>query len=325
MTHALRRAGATIAGALTLVTAALVGQPAAAAGADGSAPPAPTGVRVIDHDATSVELAWESTEPLDGYTTFYIYADGFLEYLTPATTARLCCLTPGETYDLTVTVKRPDTGLEEGRESAPSQSVTVRMDSDTTPPETPANLRLTGRQTQPERLGMYWTTARDDNGNVPSYEITGPTGTAVVDNYRTWHVQDVSGLDLRPGNEYAFEVRAIDRAGNRSVEPAVLRFETTPPGVATGLRQVSSRDGYPALIEWTAAPENAAIMGYEILLDGQSLGSTGTGAPRVDLFEQIFNVACVPPPSGPATVQVRAIDTSLNTGALSAPLTVVFP
>lgn len=141
---------------------------------------------------------------------------------------------------------------------------------------------------------------------MPRYEVTGPTGTAVVNiPYSTRRLQDVSTLDLRPGNEYTFEVRAVDAAGNRSVQPAVFRFETTPPGAATGLRQVTTRSGYPELIEWTAAPDNAAIMTYEIFLNGESLGHSGIAAPRVDLFEQITGVACIDP--------------------LSAPLTVVFP
>lgn len=325
MSHQLLRRTATAVTAVLGTLALLLGTGQPAVSARSTAPPAPTALRVVGHDATTVELAWSSTEPQDGYTTFNVYADGIRVYLTPATTATVHGLTPGSDVEFTVTVKRPDIGDRIGAESAHSAPVRVTLDADTTPPPTPENLRLTGRQTQPERLGLFWSATRDDTGGVRRYEVTGPLGSTLTDQWRTWHIEDVSGLDLSPGHSYTFELRAVDAAGNRSLVPATFDFETTPPGVATGLRQVSTRSGYPALIEWTAAPDNAAIMSYEIFLDGESLGSTGTAAPRVDLFEQIFNVACVPPPSGPATVQVRATDTSLNTGALSAPLTVVFP
>jgi hypothetical protein len=314
----LRRAGTAVLGLLALLTAALVAQPAATAAS--SVPPAPTGLRVTAHDAVTAQLAWSSTEPQDGYTIFNVYADGILVYLTPATTATVHGLTPGSTVEFTVTVKRPDVGDRIGAESAHSAPVRVTLDADTTPPDVPSGLRLTGRT--PEQLGFTWSTTQDDNGGAPRYELSFPGGSTVVDGYQTWGTVPLAGLDLSPGRSHRIELRAIDAAGNRSPAPATFVFETTPPGVATGLRQVSTRFGYPALIEWTAAPDNAAIMAYEIFLDGHSLGSTGSATPRVDLLEQVLNVGA---PSGPANVQVRAVDTSFNTGALSAPLTVVFP
>lgn len=194
---------------------------------------------------------------------------------------------------------------------------------DTTPPPTPANLQLVGRT--PDQLGFVWTTTMDGGSAAPRYEITFPGGRTVVGNYQTWATTPLAGLDLSPGRSYAFELRAIDAAGNRSVTPARFTFETTAPGVATGLRQVSTRAGFPERIGWTAAPDNGGIQGYDVVLNGEVIGTTGRSVPEVDLFDLIFNIACIDPPSGPATLQVRAVDTSFNSGALSAPVTLQFP
>jgi hypothetical protein len=322
MSHLLRSTGAAVLAVLgTLALLMATSQPAVSAGS--TTPPAPTGLRVTDHDATTVELAWSSTEPLDGYTTFNVYADGVLVYVSTATSAHVAGFTPGTTVEFRVTVKRPDRGDRVGLESARSAPVRVSFDSDSTPPPTPANLRLTGRT--PQQLGFVWTTTQDDNGAAPRYELSFPGGQVLVDGYRTWATAPLAGLDLSPGREYAFELRAIDAAGNRSAVPARFTFETTPPGVATGLRQVSTRAGFPERIEWTAAPDDGGIQSYDVVLNGEVIGATGTAAPSVDLFELIFNVACIDPPSGPATLQVRAVDASFNSGALSAPLTLQFP
>ncbi|MBB5791750.1 hypothetical protein [Jiangella mangrovi] len=197
------------------------------------------------------------------------------------------------------------------------------VSADTTPPPTPENLRLVGRM--PDQVGFIWTTTRDGAVNAPRYELSFPGGRVVVDDYRTWATAPLAGLDLSPGREYGFELRAVDASGNRSAVPARFTFETTAPGVATGLRQVSTRAGLPERIVWTAAPDNGGIQGYDIVLNGEVIGTTGRTVPEVDLFDLVVNIACIDPPSGPATVQVRAIDTSFNTGPLSAPLTLLFP
>lgn len=212
-----------------------------------------------------------------------------------------------------------------GAPSAPAGS--GPQAADTTPPPAPTMFRMTGRiDGQPSTLGFFWYLTFDQGYAVPKYELSHQGGTTVIDNFRTWASVQVAGLDPAPGNAYDFQLRAIDAAGNKSA-PAHFEFETTPPGVATDLRLVSVRQGgYPQIIEWTAAPDNSGTISYyEIFLNGQSLGPANAD-PRVDLFHQIINVACLDDlPRGQATIQVRAVDGSLNSGPLSAPLTVTFP
>src|SRR5687768_13431636 len=55
---------------LATMTLAFVGAMSAAFAQN--AFPVPTDVRVTDHDATSVQMQWNSTAPLDGYTMFSV-------------------------------------------------------------------------------------------------------------------------------------------------------------------------------------------------------------------------------------------------------------
>lgn len=201
----------------------------------------------------------------------------------------------------------------------------ARAAADTTPPPTPTGFTLTQRSGANLRFGWNWTT--DNGAYVPKYELTYAGRTVAVDHHYPSHSQNVADLNLQPGNTYTFELRAVDSAGNKSIQPARLVFETTAPGAASGLTVLSQRGGQPDVIGFNVAPDNSGqIINYEVFLNGESLGLVGRGGSQFSLFEQIHYLACVDAPSGPATVQVRAIDSSFNPSSqLSAPLTVLFP
>jgi hypothetical protein len=203
--------------------------------------------------------------------------------------------------------------------------VAANAAQDTTPPPTPGGFILTQRSGANLRFGWQWTM---DNGSyVPKYQLSYADKVVIVDHYYPSHDQNVADLNLQPGNSYTFELRAIDHAGNRSVTPARFVLETTPPAVATNLQLVSTRGGQPDIIKFTAAADNSGTIGnYEVFLNGESLGTTGNGHTQFSFFDQINYIACIDPPTGPATVQLRAIDSSFNQSQqLSLPLTVVFP
>jgi len=203
--------------------------------------------------------------------------------------------------------------------------VTATAAGDITPPPTPSGFTITQRTSSTLSFNWGWTS--DNEGYVPRYELSYASNKILIDHAYPGHTQNITGLDVSPGKAYSFELRAIDHAGNKSLTPAQLVFETTPPGQASDLRLTSTRQGYPDIITFTAAPDNSGhIASYEIFLNGESLGTTGSPATTFSLFDQVYLIACIEPPSGPATVQLRAIDASFNPSQqLSAPLTVVFP
>jgi hypothetical protein len=202
---------------------------------------------------------------------------------------------------------------------------TATAAEDTTPPPTPSGFAITQRTSSSLNFNWGWTS--DNGGYVPRYELSYVDKKILIDHAYPGHTQNITGLDVSPGKAYSFELRAIDHVGNKSLIPARLVFETTPPGQASNLRLASTRQGYPDIITFTAAPDNFGhIASYEIFLNGESLGTTGSPATTFSLFDQVYLIACIEPPSGPATVQLRAIDASFNPSPqLSAPLTVVFP
>ncbi len=108
--------------------------------------------------------------------------------------------------------------------------VTATAAGDTTPPPTPGGFVITQRTGS--TLGFNWGWTSDNGGYVPRYELSYANKKVLIDHAYPGHTQNITGLDLSPGKAYNFELRAIDHAGNKSLAPARLVFETTPPGQA---------------------------------------------------------------------------------------------
>jgi chitodextrinase len=108
---------------------------------------------------------------------------------------------------------------------------------DVVPPDTPANLRSPA-QTDVS-IDLAWDPATD-NAGVAGYRVYGPSGP--VDVAGTTYTE--SGL--APGTAYAFQVSALDAAGNESALSPMLTVSTTgaPAAalpVAAGPWQVANR------------------------------------------------------------------------------------
>lgn len=205
-------------------------------------------------------------------------------------------------------------------------SKTFAETADTTPPETPTGLRLEQRDGTNLRLNWNWT--KDEGGYVSQWELSYAGRTLLLNHNYPGETVNVAGLDLSSGKSYMFGLRAIDTSGNKSAQTQWV-FETTPPTSPGNVRLISYDSyGNPDVIKFDSANDNAGqIRGYEVFLNGQSIGMT-TGPDylhQFSLMEQIVVVACTSTPRGSATVQLRAIDSSFNIGQLSAPLSVVFP
>jgi hypothetical protein len=203
-------------------------------------------------------------------------------------------------------------------------AVPAHAASDTTPPATPGGFQITQRSGTNVTLNWNWTA--DVGGYVASWELVYAGQTVAINHNYPGHTQSVANLNLSPGNAYTFKLYAKDNSGNRSLVPAQLVFETTPPATASNLQVLSTRQGYPDLIGFTAATDNSgSIWGYEVFLNGESLGITQASS-QFSLYDQAFLIACIEPTSGPNTLRLRAIDASHNPSTqLSAPFTVVFP
>lgn len=191
----------------------------------------------------------------------------------------------------------------------------------TAAPSTPSNFRLMDRAGAKLYLNWDWV-----SGGVGAlhYELSYADKTLVLSQYYPGYQLDVSGLDLGPGHSYTLRLWAIDEAGNRS-GAAQLVFETTPPTPPRNLTQLSTRDGYPDVISYAFSSDNAGpIRTYEVFLNGARWGTISAASSEFSLY-RIVSEAYKNIPRGPAALQLRALDQSLNPSQLSDPLTVVFP
>ncbi len=117
------------------------------------------------------------------------------------------------------------------------------------------------------RVSLAWSVPTDDGGSeLLRYEIRHAKGAIVPENerwtelelYRTYYF---AGLDN--GEQYSFEVRAVNTIGPGSVAP----IQATPGGPPTAPEDLSAAPGdRQAVLSWSA-PENdggSAVTGYEV-------------------------------------------------------------
>ena len=293
-----------------IVLALVLSAPAVAASKPGSSPKAPTNLRVTAVGPTSVSLAWDAGS---GSGTWWYCVQsggaGCFRVDPPRTTFTHPMLTPGATYTFSVVVVASN-----GQRSAPSNSVTVTIPPDTTPPTTPV---LSVTRVLPTRVTLTWTTSKDNTGQVST--------TLYVDGAAYFGpVLGYNGLVipyLAPGSTHTFQVIAHDRFGNSA--PSNTETVTLPPpndavapSAPSNLTFSSETSPPEAWLDWTAATDNLdpqAELLYEVFVNG-TLASTGIGN-----VEDI--VYCTL--TGPNTIKVRAVDTSGNASAFSNELVFV--
>ena len=120
---------------LVLVLALALSSAATAAGKPSSSPKAPTNLRVTAVGEKSVSLAWDAGSGGSSSNWWYCVQSsgaGCFRVDPPRTTFTHPSLTPGKTFTFSVVVVSSN-----GQRSAPSNSVTVTIPPDTTPPTTP--------------------------------------------------------------------------------------------------------------------------------------------------------------------------------------------
>jgi len=177
-------------------------------------------------------------------------------------------------------------------------------------PPTPTNLQLVARSGSALLLSWDWNPAA-------TYELS-YGDTSIPFSSPPGYITP-PGVDFSPGHSYLFQVRAVTANGQKSA-PATLPFETTPPS-AVDLGTVGAQN----VVSWSAATDNSGVIKtYEVrqvrlkntLLIGKT---TSTTANIRILVTKLFTGEPLP---GPMTIEVRAVDKSLNLGPLSDPVVV---
>ncbi|MFT5149678.1 MAG: chitodextrinase, partial [Flavobacteriales bacterium] len=159
------------------------------------------------------------------------------------------------------------------------EDYTVNLEAsggDTQAPTTPTS--LSASNTTETTVNLSWN-ASSDNVGVTGYEVFidgGSIGTV------TGTSTSITGLTS--ATSYAFNVRAFDAAGNNSAQSNTANGTTTSgadtqaPTTPTSL-SVSNVADTAVDLSWNASTDNVGVTGYNIFVDGSSIGSvTGTAA-----------------------------------------------
>ena len=123
---------------------------------------------------------------------------------------------------------------------------------------------------------------------------------------------------LAPATTYAYQVVALDAAGNVSTPatasattPASPSADTTPPSAPTNLSATPGK-GKKIVLAWTASTDDAGVAGYRVIRDEKQVGETQTTTYTDTLGGK----------SPTATYVVVAYDAAGNVSAPSTPLSV---
>ena len=139
------------------------------------------------------------------------------------------------------------------------------------PPTPPTNLRATAVTST--SVTLSWTASSRGCCAITGYDIT--SMPAFNDYGRVIAVGDVTTAtvttDIRPGQQYTFQVSAHDDLGHRSggsnqvvvVTPVTDTGDTVPPAAPTGLR-ADPTNGPSTTLTWSPATDNVAVTGYNV-------------------------------------------------------------
>lgn len=269
-------------------------------------PAAPGGVTSAAGDGV-VDIAWQPNSEPD-LASYRIYRDGQL--LTAVAVVAPPGTTPTSYRDTGVTngtaqsyaVTAVDT---HGNESTTSTTGATPLDG--TAPGAPGGLATAPSDRQ---VALTWTASPDSD--VATYRVlrdgvevaTVPVGTTTS-----------TDASLTNGRAYTYAVVAVDAAGNRS--PASGPATATPrDGVAPAApTAVTATPGSSsATVRWTS-PADTDLAAYRVLRADGTVAATATAPATSAVVTGLAN-------GTPVTFTVVVVDTSGNTSAASAPVSV---
>ena len=312
-----RSAGAVLALVLALVVVGSVAakpRPPRPPG-DKTAPTTPTNLRATDLGQTSVTLAWDPSTDNMGSVTYVVSKDG-QGFTVPQgqTSYTIDWLSPGRTYNFSVSAVDPSLNT-----SAPSNTVTVTTQPDTSPPTAP---ELSGIVRGPSQVRLEWTASTDDiTWWSLGYRVF--TNGVPATHVNWWGERIVVLRHLTPSTTYTFTVEANDFNGNTTMSNAVTlttgaTSDVTPPSVPTNVRIVGSNGCPEFFVGWTQSTDDTDpqyLIEYEIYVNGV-LSPLAVSA-------GVDNDFVYATTSGANVFTVKAVDQAGNTSAASNAVTEV--
>jgi chitinase len=133
---------------------------------------------------------------------------------------------PGTTYSFVMWA-----GNAKGQESAKSNTLTVTLPVDTTPPATPV-VSVTG--TTSSTVGLAWGPVTDDDYTCCTYRVFANGSLVSPDNLHWTGERAVTVLRRAAATTHSFTIVAVDPSGNASAPSAAVKATTQSTTDTTG-------------------------------------------------------------------------------------------
>jgi hypothetical protein len=252
----------------------LLAAPSAAPGPSRGPLAGPKNLRVAALTPHSVTLAWDAAVNSGSFTyvieASFGYRVGVAQTQTSYTWTR--DMIPGRTYSFVMWA-----GDARGRESAKSNTVTVTLPVDRTPPAAPV-VSVTG--TTSSTVGLSWPAVVDDDSTCCAYRVF---ANGVLANVQWTGERAVTVLRLAAATTHSFTVVAVDPSGNASAPstavPATTLASTDTAGPTAPGNLYAFDFGCETWLFWDESvddvdPQDAIL--YEVrvngVFDGAALG-----------------------------------------------------
>ena len=272
-------------------------------------PTDPSALSATPTSGSRVDLSWTASTDNVAVTNYEIFRNGSLLATVGNVTAYADTSVVGATaYDYKV---RAVDGAGNRSGFSNTASVTTPDTQNPTPPT-----QVVATASSPTRVDLTWT-AGTDNVGVTNYEIyrnaTLLVTVGVVTSY--------ADLSASPSTTYAYQLKAVDAAGNHSgfsnssstTTPASTDGEnpTDPTNLSATVISPTEVD-----LSWTGSTDNQGVTGYEIFRGGVLLTSIGPVTSYADT--SVVNGTTY-------AYKVRAFDAAGNRSGFSNTQTVTTP
>jgi chitodextrinase len=281
---------------------------ASATTADATAPTPPGNVAATAVSASRIDVSWTASTDNVGVTGYLIFRDGTQVGTAGPSATSYSDTGLGEVTTHTYTVKATDAATNVSDPSTAASATTL----DGTAPTPPGNLGATA--VSGSEIDLSWTAAAD-NVAVSGYGIF-RNGTQVGTAGAGATTYNDTGLASFV--QYTYTVRAVDGAGNVSVDSNqafAKTFDTTAPTAPTGLTATSPA-ATQVNLSWSAATDNVGVTGYQVFRDGAQIGTVGAVTSYNDSTAS---------PATAYSYTVKAVDAAINVSPASSAASVTTP
>jgi hypothetical protein len=298
------RRAACVAAALVAV---LLFAPSAAPGPKGPLA-GPKNLRVAAITPHSVTLAWDAATNSGSFTYVIEASFGYRVGVAPPNTSYTWTrdMVPGRTYSFVMWA-----GDAKGRESAKSNTLTVTLPVDRTPPAAPV-VSVTG--TTSSSVGLSWPAVADDDYTCCAYRVFANGSQVSADNLLWTGERAVTVLRLAAATTHSFSVVAVDPSRNASAPSAAVTATTQPTTDTTGPSApgnlVAWDFGCETWLFWDRSVDDVdpqVAIRYEVFVNGVFDGGQTNADRWITYGTQSSN-----------TFSVQAIDSAGNRSAISS-------